>query len=190
MARPLPAAPAKDVPPDLRGVMGSFATGVCMASTYADRADGRHHDAVTINSLSSVSLDPPLVSVCLRIESLFLADLLATKKWAVSILPHGDREIARLLAKDQATRAGAVDALPAWPGPRTGALVLGSASWLECELWETVDLGDHTLVVGKVVAADPRRDGPPLLFVDGGYRVPADRGPSPLDDAVRLDEWW
>jgi flavin reductase (DIM6/NTAB) family NADH-FMN oxidoreductase RutF len=68
--------------------------------------------------------------------------------------------------------------------------VLGSASWLECELWDTFALGDHTLVVGKVVAADPRRDGPPLLFVDGGYRVPADRGPSPLDDAVRLDEWW
>jgi flavin reductase len=181
MARSLPAAPAKDVPPDLRAVMRSFATGVCVAATYADRADERRHDAVTINSLSSVSLDPPLVSVCLRIESLFLTDLLATKRWAVSILPHGGHEIARLLAKDRATRASAVNALAASPGPRTGALVLGSASWLECELWDTFDFGDHTLVVGEVVNADPRRDGPPLLFVDGGYRVPEDLGPSSSD---------
>ena len=187
MTRSSPARPAPDVSPDLRGVMRSFATGVCVASTYADRAGERHHDAVTINSLSSVSLDPPLVSVCLRIESLFLADLLATKKWAVSILPHGDREIARLLARERALRAGTVSALPASPGPRTGALVLGSASWLECALWATFELGDHKLVVGEVVAADSRRDGPPLLFVDGGYRIPADPGPSPRTTDT---PWW
>jgi flavin reductase len=162
---------------DLRGVMRTFATGVCVAATYADQANERHHDAVTINSLNSVSLDPPLVSVCLRIESLFLADLLATKKWAVSILPYGGHENARLLAKDRATRAGAIAALPASPGPRTGALVLGSASWLECELWASFELGDHMLVVGEVVAADSRRDGPPLLFVDGGFRPLTDRWP-------------
>jgi flavin reductase (DIM6/NTAB) family NADH-FMN oxidoreductase RutF len=179
MTRPLPATPAESVPPDLRAVMRTFATGVCVATTYSDRANQRRHDAVTINSLSSVSLDPPLVSVCLRGKSLFLTDLLATKKWAVSILPYGDRETARLLAQDRATRASTVGALPASPGPRTGALVLGSASWLECELWATVDLGDHMLVVGEVIAADPHRDGPALLFVDGGYRVPAERGPTP-----------
>ncbi|TDD69351.1 flavin reductase [Actinomadura rubrisoli] len=170
--------------------MRSFATGVCVAATYADRADGRHHDAVTINSLSSVSLDPPLVSVCMRMESLFLADLLVTKKWAVSILPHGAREIARVMAKDRATRTGAIGALPASPGPRTGALVFRSASWMECELRAAFDLGDHTLVVGEVVAADPRRDGPPLLFVDGGYRVPADPGPSPATNDLPDSPWW
>jgi flavin reductase (DIM6/NTAB) family NADH-FMN oxidoreductase RutF len=176
--------------PDLRGVMRNFATGVCVATTYADRADGRHHDAVTINSLGSVSLDPPLVSMCLRLDSLFLADLLATKKWAVSILPHGRRDIAGLLAKDRATRSGAIGTLPAVPGPQTGALVLDGASWLECVLWDSLDLGDHTLVVGEVVAVDTALHGPPLIFVHGGYRMLADAGPAGTEERVQFDEWW
>ncbi|TMR06518.1 flavin reductase family protein [Actinomadura soli] len=189
MTRSSPDTPDTVAPLDLRGVMRSFATGVCVAATYADRAGERHHDAVTINSLSSVSLHPPLVSVCMRTESLFLADLLATKKWAVSVLPHGAREIAGTLARERAVRRGAIDALPASPGPRTGALVLRSASWLECELWDAFELGDHMLVVGEVVAAGPRRDGPPLLFVDGGYGVPADPGPSPSNE-IPDSPWW
>lgn len=157
------------MPPDLRGVMRNFATGVCVATTYSDRADGRRHDAVTINSLTSVSLDPPLVSLCLRLDSAFLVDLLAIKKWAVSILDSPARDIAGLLAKDRRTRADTVGALPASPGWHTGALVLDSASWLECVLWDSFDLGDHTLVVGEVVAADERRHGPALVFLHGGY---------------------
>ena len=119
------------MPPDLRGVMRNFATGVCVATTYSDREDGRHHDAVTVNSLTSVSLDPPLVSLCLRLDSVFLADLLATKKFALSILDSAAHEVAGRLAKDRATRAATVSALPASPGWHTGALVLDSASWLE-----------------------------------------------------------
>jgi flavin reductase (DIM6/NTAB) family NADH-FMN oxidoreductase RutF len=159
--------------------MRNFATGVCVATTYSHRVDGRHHDAVTINSLTSVSLDPPLVSLCLRLDSMFLADLLATKKWALSILDSGTRELARLLAKDRATRAPTVSALRASPGRHTGALVLDSASWLECVLWDSFDLGDHTLVVGEVVAADERRHGPALVFLHGRYHALDGRAEEP-----------
>lgn len=164
------------MPPDLRGVMRNFATGVCVATTYIDRADGRHHDAVTVNSLTSLSLDPPLVSLCLRLESVFLADLLSTKKWAVSILDSEAREVAGLLAKDRTTRAPAVSTLSASPGWHTGALVLDSASWLECVLWDSFDVGDHTLVVGQVVAMDERQHGPALVFLRGGYHALEDQG--------------
>jgi flavin reductase len=159
------------MPPDLRSVMRNFATGVCAATTYSDRADGRHHDAVTVNSLTSVSLAPPLVSLCLRLDSVFLADLLATKKWALSILDSGARDVARLLAQDRATRAPTVSALPASPGRHTGALVFDSASWLECVLWDSFDLGDHALVVGEVVATDEQRHGPALVFLRGRYHA-------------------
>jgi flavin reductase (DIM6/NTAB) family NADH-FMN oxidoreductase RutF len=159
------------MPPDLRGVMRNFATGVCVATTYIDEENGRRHDAVTVNSLTSVSLDPPLVSLCLRLDSVFLADLLATKKWAVSILDSGARDVAGRLAKDRVTRASAVGELTASPGPQTGALVLDSASWLECVLWDSFDVGDHTLVVGEVVAVDERRRGPALVFLRGGYHA-------------------
>src|SRR5579859_4607678 len=119
---------------DLRGVMRHFATGVCVATICANGADGEYHDAVTINSLTSVSLDPPLVSLCLRLESAFLADLLRTKRWAISILNSDDSGIAKLLAQDRSARAAVVSTLPASPGQHTAALVLDTASWLECVL--------------------------------------------------------
>jgi flavin reductase len=167
-------APSREqaaLPPDLRGAMRHFATGVCVATTYADRADGRRHDAVTVNSLTSVSLDPPLVSLCLRRESGFLADLLRTKIWAASILDGAGSEIARRFAADRASRAAAIAGLRASPGRRTGALVLDASSWLECVLWGSFDIGDHTMVVGEVVAAGVQRRRPPLIFLHGRYHA-------------------
>src|SRR5437879_3568354 len=93
------------MPLDLRGTMRNFATGVCIVTTYVEGPEGRRHDAVTVNSLTSVSLDPPLVSVSLRRDSVFLADLLVTKLWAVSILDAAADDVARSLAKSRENRA-------------------------------------------------------------------------------------
>lgn len=158
--------------PDLRGAMRAFATGVCVATTYRDTPGGRRHDAVTVNSLGSISLDPPLVSLAFRRESAFLGDLLATGRWVVSILPADARDVARRFAGPRATRV--VAGLPAHPGARTGALVLDGASWLECALAEKFDLGDHTLVVGEVLATGHERQAPALVFVHGGYHAVTD----------------
>ncbi|GAB3162535.1 hypothetical protein GCM10027258_81700 [Amycolatopsis stemonae] len=159
---------------DLRGAMRTFATGVCVATTYLDTPGGRRHDAVTVNSLGSISLDPPLVSLAFRRESAFLTDLLVTGAWVVSILPAGARELARRLAGPRAARAAEIAALQAKPGERTGALVLDGASWLECALAEKFDLGDHTLVVGEVLATGHDRHAPALVFVHGGYHTVTD----------------
>lgn len=162
------------MPADLRDVMRTFATGVCVASTYRDTPGGRRHDAVTVNSLGSISLDPPLASLSFRRDSAFLGDLLASRRWAVSILPAGAREVARRLAARSAERAAHVAALRARPGERTGALVLAGASWLECRLRESLDLGDHTLVVGDVLATGHDGHRPALVFMHGGYHTIAD----------------
>ncbi len=156
---------------DLRSAMRNFTTGVCIATTYADRMKGRRHDAVTVNSLTSVSLHPPLVSICLRRDSGFLTDLLETRTWAVSILDGGAADIACLFAKDRATRAGAIDALRASPGHHTGALVLDAPSWLECVLWNSFNIGDHTMVVGEVVATGVHRNRTLLIFLHGRYHA-------------------
>ncbi|MEU4447008.1 flavin reductase family protein [Actinosynnema sp. NPDC050801] len=165
------------MPPDLRGAMRNLATGVCIATTYVDRGDRRDHDAVTVNSVTSVSLDPPLVSLCLRLESRFLADLLTTKKWALSVLDGSAAAAARLCSGDRPSRVGALSSLCASPGRHTGALVLDAPSWLECELWDSFQLGDHTMVVGEVVAAGtgPRRV--PLVYLRGHYRTLDDTDP-------------
>lgn len=160
--------------PDLRGAMRTFATGVCVATTYRDTLDGRRHDAVTVNSLGSISLDPPLVSLSFRKESAFLADLLETGRWVVSILPADARDVARRFAGPRASRFSEIALLRAKPGERTGALVLDGASWLECALADKFDLGDHTLVVGEVLATGNDRHAPALVFVHGGYHAVTD----------------
>lgn len=158
-------------PPDLRSVMRRFATGVCLAATYSDHAGGRRHDAVTVNSLTSLSLDPPLVSVCLSRESLFLADLLSSGKWAVSILGDASMALAQSCALDRATRTRTVPDLPATPGHHTGALILDGSSWLECVVWDSFDVGDHILVVGEVVALDDGQNSSALVFLHGQYHA-------------------
>ncbi|WP_121394556.1 flavin reductase family protein [Actinokineospora cianjurensis] len=167
--------------PDLRGTMRAFATGVCVASTYRDTPDGRRHDAVTVNSLGSISLDPPLVSLSFRLGSAFLDDLLATGRWAVSILPASARDTARRLAGPRETRAPHVADLPARPGDRTGALVLAGAGWLECALRDRFDLGDHALVVGDVLATGPDGRPPTLVFLHGRYHAVDDPGSIGVD---------
>jgi flavin reductase (DIM6/NTAB) family NADH-FMN oxidoreductase RutF len=169
------------MPPDLRGAMRTFATGVCVASTYRDAPDGRHHDAVTVNSLGSISLDPPLVSLSFQRGSAFLGDLLATGRWAVSILPAGGREIASRLARPSTARAAHVAELRAHPGERTGALVIAGANWLECGLRDRFDLGDHTLVVGDVLATGHDRSSPTLVFLHGRYHTVADPPAATVD---------
>jgi flavin reductase (DIM6/NTAB) family NADH-FMN oxidoreductase RutF len=155
--------------PDLRSAMRNFATGVCVASTYADREGVRRHDAVTLNSLTSVSLAPPLVSLSFNRDSQFLGDLLETKKWAISILDSDAEPLARQLAKGREARAAAVAALSATAGPATGALMLDAQSSLECVLWDSFDLGDHTMVIGEVLSTGVRDHQPPLLFLHGGF---------------------
>ncbi|NUT53480.1 MAG: flavin reductase family protein [Saccharothrix sp.] len=166
------------MPPDLRGAMRNLATGVCIATTYVDRADGRHHDAVTVNSVTSVSLDPPLVSLCLRVDSRFLADLLTTKKWGLSVLDGSAAAAARLCSGDRASRVGALHSLSASPGRCTGALVLDAPSWLECVLWDSFLLGDHTMVVGEVVAAGASHHRLPLVYLRGRYHTLDDEPPN------------
>jgi flavin reductase (DIM6/NTAB) family NADH-FMN oxidoreductase RutF len=151
--------------------MRNFATGVAVATTYADRGHGREHDAVTINSLTSVSLDPPRVSLCLRHESKFLADLLESKVWAVSILDGASRSVAARFARDRASRAVSLGGLQAEPGARTGALVIEAPTWLECVLHSSYEIGDHTMVVGDVVASGARAGGTRLIFLYGSYHA-------------------
>ena len=156
---------------ELRDVMRNFATGVCVATTYSDGPDGRLDDAITINSLTSVSVDPPLVSMCLRHDSGFLANVREVGCWALSILDAGTEDIARALAKDRESRSVAMRTLSAWRGESTGALVLDSPSWLECKLSDMVAVGDHMMLIGEVVGLGTQERRPPLIFLQGGFHT-------------------
>jgi len=163
---------------ELRKAMRSFATGVCAVATCTDDSGTPRHDALTVTTLTSVSLEPPLVSLCLPRDSSFLAGLLAAGGWAVSILDAAAHEAAQDLAGEAAVRAAALERLDTTPGEHTGALVLTRAlGWMECALRDHFDAGDRTVVIGEVLATGARQPEPPLIYLYGTYHTGSGQRP-------------
>ncbi len=155
---------------DLRDVMRNFATGVCVISTYSDRTTVRRHDAITANSLTSVSLEPPLVSICLRSDSGFLANLMESEVWGISILDADSEGLARSFARPREEREETLRDLPVEYGDQTGVMILDAPSWMECRFRDYVVAGDHIMVIGEVVGAGVcERRRTPLIFLQGGF---------------------
>jgi flavin reductase (DIM6/NTAB) family NADH-FMN oxidoreductase RutF len=151
--------------------MRTFVTGVCVATTFADGDGERRHEAVTVRSLVSVSLQPPLISMVLPREPGFFTSLLASRVWTVSILDVAGDDLARSFGADPETRARALRTCVTWAGPRTGALVLAASAWLECRLYEWRGFADSAVVIGEVLATGGRRRRPPLVSLNGALRT-------------------
>ncbi|MFJ3771443.1 flavin reductase family protein [Streptomyces sp. NPDC090075] len=147
------------------------AAAAAPAGTVNPTDGGRRHDAAVVRSFTSVSLDPPLVSLAVRRDSDVLTTLLATGLWAVSILDVAGVDLAQALEGDRETRARALLTCATSPGPGTGALVLDAPGWLECRLYDRHDTGDHTVLIGEVLATGGRHRRPPLVSVNGALRA-------------------
>ncbi|MBW8481462.1 flavin reductase family protein [Actinomadura sp. PM05-2] len=152
-----------------REVTGAFATGVTVVTTVADGVD----HAMTVNSFSSVSLDPPLVMFCAERTGRFHAAVLAAGFWAVSVLGTGHREASDWFAAPGRPLDDQLDGWPTVRGAETGApLLAGALAALECRTRQVHEAGDHSIVVGQVLSLDlPDPDAEPLVFHRGGYRA-------------------
>lgn len=156
-------------PSDFRAALGRFASGITIMSTLQD---GVAH-AMTASAFTSVSLDPPLVLVCVDRSVRMHDAVLEYGYWAVSVLgAHHQPEAERFArsGRDLLTQFEGVDAVA---GPKTGCLLIaGALSWLECRTWATYDGGDHTIVVGEVLSlgADEPLDPAALVYSRGRYR--------------------
>jgi flavin reductase (DIM6/NTAB) family NADH-FMN oxidoreductase RutF len=161
--------PAID-PPDVdsyRRAMGRFATGVTMLTTRSGDVDY----AMTASALTSVSLEPMLLLVCIEREARFHDVVLEAGVWGVSVLSVGDRPGADWLATRGRPLHGQLDRIAHHHGPRTGvALLEGALSTFECRTTDVYPAGDHSIVVGEVVsvASDPR-PGEALVYYRGRY---------------------
>jgi flavin reductase (DIM6/NTAB) family NADH-FMN oxidoreductase RutF len=151
---------------DLRSVMRLFPAGVCVVGADADG----DRIAVTVGSLVSLSLRPPLVGVSIG-RDLALHELLRTAgAFGVSIL-RGDQE------RVAAHFARGVPPIALWEGyptrcGETGAPLLADAlGWLECRVQAQHDVGDHTLFVGEVVAVEQGEAAPGLVYREHGYHA-------------------
>jgi flavin reductase (DIM6/NTAB) family NADH-FMN oxidoreductase RutF len=161
-------AAARPDPASYRQVMGRFATGVTIVSVVDDGV----RYGMTVNSLTSVSLDPVLVLFCCEEDASLHAPLLSAGAWAVSILGLEHEQVSRWFATRGTRGVDQFDGYDVDPGPITGApLLRGALGWLECRTWATYDGGDHTIVVGEVLGVAAGSDTVPLLYHRGAYRT-------------------
>jgi flavin reductase len=172
-------SPAARAP--LRTVLGHFATGVTVLAAGGDAPAG-----MTANSFTSVSLSPPLVLVCVKRTAAIHQTVLDSGSFALSVLAGPQEEVARYFADHSRPRGRREFDIVGWsPAPNTGAPVIyGALAWIECELTETYDGGDHSIFLGAVLASghEPTRDA--LLFYGGRFHRPALRRAGKWDIAV------
>ena len=133
---------------DLRAVMRNFAAGVAVATTLAG---GRDH-AITVNSFTSVSLDPPLVLLCVGKASRFGAPVRESNVWALNVLPDDAAGLARHLAKPGGPPGPVLAGIPHRAGVTGAALLDDALATIECRAVATYPGGDHDILLGEVVS--------------------------------------
>ncbi|MGW3135065.1 flavin reductase family protein [Streptomyces sp. NPDC001139] len=128
---------------------------------------------MTATSFMSVSLEPPLVMVSVRHGSRMNGTLARADTWAVSLLGDQHRSLASCFAaKGRSDDRGLFADTPHRRGFRTGALLIeGALAAVECRTEQRIPAGDHTLVIGRVLATHTTSlTGCPLLYFRGDYR--------------------
>jgi flavin reductase (DIM6/NTAB) family NADH-FMN oxidoreductase RutF len=161
---------------DMRTVMGHFATGVCVVSTR--RGDGEPV-ATTVNAVTSVSLEPPLLLVCLAHDSETLAAVEESGRFAVNVLAESQREHSiRFAAKGERTKTREVDFGEHQPGI---PCLPGALATIACRVSAMHRGGDHMIVIGEALSSSSAEaEDTPLLFFRGSYsRLQRERTATP-----------
>lgn len=149
---------------DLRDALGRFTTGVCIVT--ASPSDGAPF-GVTVNSFSAVSLEPPLVLWSLQNDSDCAEQMTACRHYTINVLASDQLSLSHHYAK----RLNHTLLPDHFRIGRSSAPVLrGALVSFECELWRNYDGGDHRILVGRVLHAERRPTGKPLVFYGGAYR--------------------
>jgi flavin reductase (DIM6/NTAB) family NADH-FMN oxidoreductase RutF len=157
-------SPVAPDPRSLRDALGRFATGVAFVTAAPDGEPA----GLIVNSLTSVSLEPPLVSFCPSRSSLTWSRMRRTRRFGVNVLGRQHERFANRATPVGADRFAGLD----WAPGRGGIPLLTDAlASLECQIVAEHPSGDHWIVVGQ---ADSLRISPindPLIFFAGAFRT-------------------
>ena len=146
-----------------RKTLGRFATGITIVTTL-DEAGVPH--GITVNSFTSVSLTPPLVLFCIGKPSQSLEPFLACKTFNINVLAAEQEALSSRFASKMEHRFEGTG----WTAGANGAPLLpGVLAQLECTRAQTIEAGDHYILLGEVTASGAR-DGDPLLYFASKYR--------------------
>lgn len=150
-----------------RDAMGCFATGVTVISTTTD--DGRAV-GVTVNSFSSVSLDPPLVLFCIDRKATNLTTFQNAGGFAINVLRDDQHQLSNGFAGKGDTMFENIEYEKSDLG---SPLLPDTIACFECETETTHDGGDHVIFIGRVKRIQQNGDGAPLLYFKGRYAAVA-----------------
>jgi flavin reductase (DIM6/NTAB) family NADH-FMN oxidoreductase RutF len=152
------------VAPDLfRRACSRFATGVTVITVLDE--DGHPH-GITVNSFASVSLEPPLVAVSIDRRNALLGHFLSRACFSVNVLAENQEPLSRRFSSASENRFHGVE----WRRSGNGApLIPGALAYFDCGVIQTMEIGDHFVLIGEVTAAE-YSVGKPLIFFDSSYQ--------------------
>jgi flavin reductase (DIM6/NTAB) family NADH-FMN oxidoreductase RutF len=148
---------------ELRRVMGHFATGVTIITTVSKSGQ---LFGLTANSVTSVSLEPPLLLISVDKKADSYPCFEESKVFTVNILSDSQEALSRKFAVSGGNK---FEGVAYHMGANGVPIILGAVSYIECRVYATYDGGDHTLHLGEIQQAETH-EGKPLLFYRGGYR--------------------
>jgi len=151
---------------DFKNALASWASGVSVVTV---NEEGQLY-GLTVSSFSSVSLDPPLILVCLANSNRMPSMVDRTGSFAVSILERGQEAASNYFAsrgREPGPDFGEIDI--DWTESGQPAIT-GASAWVSCKVHSTIIQGDHTICVGEVVEAKTADAADPLLYFRRAYR--------------------
>ena len=149
---------------DFRNVMGRYATGVTVMTTRDTQ--GRPW-GITINSFTSVSLEPPLVLFCLERVALSFPAFTQCSRFAVNVLSEGQEQLSVLFASPGPDKW---EGIVGDEGGEAPPVLSDCIAYLECSRHAVHDGGDHVILVGRVLSLRAGIEARPLLYFRGNYR--------------------
>jgi 3-hydroxy-9,10-secoandrosta-1,3,5(10)-triene-9,17-dione monooxygenase reductase component len=160
-----PVEPDTSAPFDsarFRQVLGHFPTGVTVITATLDREPV----GLAVGSFASVSLEPPLVLFCAAQSSSSWPKIRQAGSFCVNVLAEDQEDICRTFASKGTDKFSGIG----WKHSVGGSPILdGVLAWIDCDIAEVVQQGDHDIVVGSVKDLHVSHEGAPLVFFRGGY---------------------
>ena len=151
---------------DFRDAVGAFATGINVITTRSEE----NGYGLTANAFSSVSLDPPLVLICVGSTSQGCEVIQEIGAFAVNVLSAAQEPLSRFFAsKDRPRGRDAFRDVPHSEAITGCPLLDGAVAQLDCRLHAAHEAGDHMIFIGEVVAINLDPEAKPLVFHGGGY---------------------
>jgi flavin reductase (DIM6/NTAB) family NADH-FMN oxidoreductase RutF len=165
-------------PRQFRDALGHFATGVTVVTTRDTEGQAV---GVTVNSFSSLSLDPPLILWSLAKKSYSLAAFETHPTFAVHVLASDQQELSNRFARAGTDKFAGIEPKEGFGG---SPLLPGCAAVFECSTEFRYDGGDHVILVGRVQRFSTA-ERPPLLFYRGRYATPETEAAQPFAGLLR-----